>query len=86
MRRRGSSPLGWAATVLLAVAYAHVLLELAGGVLAIAIAVRLLGKPAREAIGARVRAARLLDRAPCQATAVDRSLNGAARRGRESAE
>ena len=30
------SPLGWAATLLIAVAYAHVLLELAAAVLAVA--------------------------------------------------
>ena len=42
--------------MLLAVAYAHVLLELAGAVLAIAIAVRLLGRPVRDAIGEGVRA------------------------------
>jgi hypothetical protein len=72
--------------LLLTVAYAHGLLELVGAVLAIAIAVRLLGRPARNAIGDRVRAARLLDRARCRAAADDRSLIGAARRGRESAE
>ena len=83
---RTPGPVGWAAVALLAVAYAHVLLELAGAALAIAIAVRLLGRPARGAIGDRVRAGRLLDRPRCQAAAVDRSLDGAARRGRESAE
>ena len=39
---RGHNPVGWAATLLIAVAYAHVLLELAGAVLAVAVAVRLL--------------------------------------------
>jgi hypothetical protein len=42
MRGHGSSPLGWAVTVLLAVAYAHVLLELAAAGLAITVAVRLM--------------------------------------------
>jgi hypothetical protein len=50
---RGHSPFGRAATMLIAVAYAHVLLDLAGAVLAIPIAVRLLGRPARDAIGDR---------------------------------
>jgi len=35
---RGHHPLGWAATLLIAVAYAHVLLELAAAVLAVAVA------------------------------------------------
>ena len=50
---RGHSPVGWAATLLIAVAYAHVLLELAAAVLAVAVAARLLLSPARELIGAR---------------------------------
>ena len=50
---RGHNPVGWAATLLIAVAYAHVLLELAGAVLAVAVAVRLLLSPARELIRAR---------------------------------
>ncbi len=51
---RGHNPLGWAATLLIAVAYAHVLLELAGAVLAVAVAVRLLvASPIREALRAR---------------------------------
>ena len=58
MGMRSPGPVGSAAVVLLAVAYAHVLLELAGAVLAITIAVRLLGRPAREAIGDRIRAGR----------------------------
>jgi hypothetical protein len=65
---------GWAAVVLLAAACAHVLLELAGAVLAVAIAVRLLGRPVREAIVERVHSGRLLDRPRCEAAAVDRSL------------
>jgi hypothetical protein len=50
---RGHNPVGWAATLLIAVAYAHVLLELAAGVLAVAVAIRLLVAPTRELIGAR---------------------------------
>jgi len=69
-------PVGWAAVALLAVAYAQVLVELAGAALAVAIAVRLLGGPVREAIGDRVRGGRLLERPPCEAAAVERSLDG----------
>jgi hypothetical protein len=50
---RGHNPIGWAATLLIAVAYAHVLLELAAAVVAVAVAARLLLSPARELIGAR---------------------------------
>jgi hypothetical protein len=50
---RGHNPAGWAATLLIAVAYAHVLLELAAVVLAVAVAVRLLLSPASEALRAR---------------------------------
>ena len=50
---RGHNPVGWAATLLIAVAYAHVLLELAAAVLAVAVAARLLLSPARELIGAQ---------------------------------
>jgi hypothetical protein len=50
---RGHNPVGWAATLLIAVAYAHVLLELAAAVLAVAVAGRLLLSPARELIAAR---------------------------------
>jgi hypothetical protein len=50
---RGHNPVGWAATLLIAVAYAHVLIELAAAVLAVAVAARLLLSPARELIGAR---------------------------------
>ena len=42
---RGHNPVGWAATLLIAVAYAHVLLELAAAVLGVAVAVRLLVAP-----------------------------------------
>ena len=50
---RAHSPVGWAATLLIAIAYAHVLLELAAAVLAVAVAARLLLSPARDLIGAR---------------------------------
>jgi hypothetical protein len=50
---RGHNPIGWAATLLIAVAYAHVLLELAATVLAVAVAARLLLSPARELTVAR---------------------------------
>ena len=50
---RGHNPVGWAATLLIAVAYAHVLLELAAAVLGVAVAVRLLVGPTRELISAR---------------------------------
>ena len=46
---RGHNPVGWAATLLIAVAYAHVLLELAAAVLAVAVAGRLLLSPAPRA-------------------------------------
>ena len=58
MGMRSPRPVGSAAVVLLAAAYAHVLLELTEAVLAIAIAVRLLGGPVREAIGDRIRTRR----------------------------
>ena len=50
------TPLGWAAVLLIAVAYAHVLLELAGAVLVVAVAVRLLLAPARDLVRAHDRA------------------------------
>ena len=50
---RGHNAAGWAATLLIAVAYAHLLLELAGAVLAVAVAVRLLLSPAGDALRAR---------------------------------
>jgi hypothetical protein len=50
---RANNPVGWAATLLIAVAYAHVLLEFAAAVLAVAVAGRLLLSPARELIAAR---------------------------------
>jgi hypothetical protein len=68
---RGSSPLGWVAALLIAVAYAHVLLELAGGVLAVAIGVRLLISPAGRVLRHRARQRDLLWHAACRA-AVER--------------
>ena len=56
---RGHNPVGWAATLLIAVAYAHVLLELAGAVLAVAVAARVLLSPVRTALCARARECRL---------------------------
>ena len=50
---RGHHPVGWAATLLIAVAYAHVLLELAAAVLAVAVAMRLLLAPASDLVRAR---------------------------------
>ena len=44
---RGHNPLAWAATLLIAVAYARILLELVAGLLAVAVVVRLLLSPAR---------------------------------------
>ena len=52
---RGHSPVGWAATLLIAVAYGHVLLELAAAVVAVAVAARLLLSPMRTALCARGR-------------------------------
>ena len=60
--RSHHNPIGWAATMLIAVAYAHVLLELAAAVLAVAVAVRLLVSPVRGALGERARRCRALDR------------------------
>ena len=48
--------------MLIAVAYAHVLLELAAAVLAVAVAVRLLVSPVRGALCERARRCRTLDR------------------------
>jgi hypothetical protein len=56
------TPVGWAATMLIAVAYAHVLLELSAAVLAVAVAVRLLVSPARGVLCERARRCRILDR------------------------
>jgi hypothetical protein len=72
MRGHGHMPLGWAATVLIAVAYAHVLLELAAAVLAVAIAIRLLAvSPVRETLAGRLRRCRLLDRRGCRAAVIE---------------
>ena len=45
------NPIGRAATMLIAVAYAHVLLELSAAVLAVAVALRLLASPVRGVLG-----------------------------------
>ncbi len=50
--------------MLIAVAYAHVLLELAAAVLAVAVAVRLLVSPARGVLGERARRCRMIHRRP----------------------
>jgi hypothetical protein len=42
MGRHSSHPLGWTVLALLVVAYAHVILELAGAAVALAVAVRIL--------------------------------------------
>jgi hypothetical protein len=83
MRGHGSSPLGWAATVLLAVAYADVLLELAAAVLAITVAVRLmLAAPTRDLLSGRGRRCRLVGRRRCDAVVIDRQPP-TAKRGRD---
>jgi hypothetical protein len=64
------NPIGWAATTLIAIAYAHVLLELAAAVLAVAVAVRLLVSPVRGALGERARRCRVIHRRP-EVIAVD---------------
>jgi hypothetical protein len=48
--------------MLIAVAYAHLLLELSAAVLAVAVAVRLLVSPVRGGLGERARRCRLPDR------------------------
>ena len=58
------SPIGWAAAILLVVAYVHVLLELAAGVLAVAVAVRLLVSPVRDVLYERARRRRVIHRRP----------------------
>ena len=72
MRGAGHGPVGWAATLLIAVAYAHVLLELAAAVLAVAVAVRLLTAPARDALLGRARRCGLPGRRRCEAVVIDR--------------
>ena len=66
MRGLGSHPLGWATTLLIAVAYAHVLLEIAAAVLAVAIGVRLLIGPGRSGLEMSARRRGLLDRPWCR--------------------
>ena len=50
--------------MLIAVAYAHVLLELSAAVLAVAVAVRLLLSPARGVLCERARSSRMIHRRP----------------------
>ena len=50
--------------MLIAVAYAHVLLELSAAVLAVAIAVRVLVSPVRDVVCARARRCRVIHRRP----------------------
>ena len=78
------TPLGWAATMLIAVAYAHVLLELAAAVLAIAVAARLLTAPARELLSARARRSGLPGRRRREVVVIDRQPAMTAR-GRDHA-
>jgi hypothetical protein len=65
------NPIGWAATILIAVAYAHVLLELAAAVLAVAVAVRLLVSPVRGVLCERARRCQVIHRRP-EVMVVDR--------------
>ena len=66
--------------MLIAVAYAHVLLELSAAVLAVAVAVRLLVSPVRGVLCERARRCRALDRRG-QVMVVDRrSVNEVDRR------
>jgi hypothetical protein len=82
---RGHNPVGWAATMLIAVAYAHVLLELAAAVLAVAVAVRLvLLAPARDLLCGRPRRCGLPGRHRCEAVLIDRRPATTAR-GRDRA-
>ena len=74
MRGDGHHPLGWAATLLIAVAYAHVLLELAAAVVAVAVVVRLLTSPVRDELGGR-RRCRLLERSRDEVVPVRRGEN-----------
>ena len=57
--------------MLIAVAYAHVLLELAAAVLAVAVAVRLLVSPVRDVVCERARRCRVIRRRP-EVMVVDR--------------
>ena len=73
------SPEGWAATLLLAVAYVHVLLELSAAVLAVAIAVRLVVSPVRGVLCERARRCAVIHRRPEVMVVADRSANEAER-------
>jgi hypothetical protein len=78
------NPIGWATTILLAVAYAHVLLELSAAVLAVAVAVRLLIWPVRGVLCERTRRCMLIHRRPEVMVADRRSANEVdRRRGRQ---
>ena len=56
MTRRRHNPLSWAATLLIAVAYAHVILGIAAAILAVALGLRLLlVVPVRDALTERAR-------------------------------
>ena len=57
--------------MLIAVAYVHVLLELAAAVLAVAVAVRLLVSPVRDVLCERARRCRVIHRRP-EVMVVDR--------------
>ena len=50
--------------MLIAVAYVHVLLELAAAVLAVAVAVRLLASPVRDVLYERARRCRVIQPSP----------------------
>jgi len=65
------SPIGWSATILIAVAHVHVLLELAAAVLAVAVAVRLLASPVRDVMYERACRCRVIRRRP-EVTVADR--------------
>jgi hypothetical protein len=74
------NPIGWAATMLIAVAYAHILLELSAAVLAVAVAVRLLASPVRGALCQRARRCRVPHRRPGVMVVDRRSANQGGRR------
>ena len=61
--------------MLIAVAYAHVLLELAAAVLAVAVAARLLVSPVRGVLCERARRCRVIHRRPEVMVADRRSAN-----------
>ena len=66
--------------MLIAVAYAHVLLELAAAVLAVAVAVRLLVSPVRGVLYERARRCRVIHRRPEVMVVAHRSANEGDRR------